>query len=535
MKLAVTEDFRRSMNWLHTWFGIVLGGLLFAIFWTGTLSVFDAEIDQWMKPELRLAYAEEKVSLDAHLKTVLSDLPENGIVNIRPPKPRRPTVEFNFPNANGEFEWIIIDPSTSQRLKQTRSLGATGFFFPFHFRLHLNWMGLGYWIVGLAAMAMLALLVSGVFIHRKILQDFFTFRPKKTLRRSTLDLHNLTAVIAFPFHFLMPLTGLIIFFVIYLPWGVGVPFDGDRQTFAQEVFGLPKRTPAGEPMADAASIDAMVSKAELTWSERTGQAERADLVRIFMLGDANSQVHVKQIFPSRRVTMNKHNMIFEAETGDMILDDSAAALRTAHGWLAGLHFVQFDHMPLRWLYFAAGLAGCVMIATGNLAWMRARMRKEGEPLKVRVIRALTVGSTTGIIAASAAFLVANRLLPSAAELVTARFDRSDLEVLVFCVVWIASFGHAAIRDRRAWMEQAFVIGIFAAAAALLNWITTGDHLVTTVGNGLWAVAGADLMLIASAALAIWTAFKLSSVKAETSAHGSEEMPQNHSKTYPLAK
>ena len=31
------QGFRASMNWLHTWSGVVLGGLLFAIFWMGTL------------------------------------------------------------------------------------------------------------------------------------------------------------------------------------------------------------------------------------------------------------------------------------------------------------------------------------------------------------------------------------------------------------------------------------------------------------------------------------------------------------------
>ncbi len=42
--------FRASLNWLHTWAGVVLGGVLFAIFWMGTLSVFDREIDRWMAP-----------------------------------------------------------------------------------------------------------------------------------------------------------------------------------------------------------------------------------------------------------------------------------------------------------------------------------------------------------------------------------------------------------------------------------------------------------------------------------------------------
>jgi uncharacterized iron-regulated membrane protein len=47
----VEASFRASMNWLHTWLGVVLGGLLFAIFWMGTLSVFDREIDRWMAPD----------------------------------------------------------------------------------------------------------------------------------------------------------------------------------------------------------------------------------------------------------------------------------------------------------------------------------------------------------------------------------------------------------------------------------------------------------------------------------------------------
>lgn len=47
------SGFRQSMAWLHTWAGVVLGSLLFAIFWMGTLSVFDREIDRWMMPDTR--------------------------------------------------------------------------------------------------------------------------------------------------------------------------------------------------------------------------------------------------------------------------------------------------------------------------------------------------------------------------------------------------------------------------------------------------------------------------------------------------
>ena len=40
------------------------------------------------------------------------------------------------------------------------------------------------------------------------------------------------------------------------------------------------------------------------------------------------------------------------------------------------------------------------------------------------------------------------------------------------------------------------IAVLAPLAAVLNWITTGDHLLRTVGEGYWPVAGVDLALLA---------------------------------------
>ena len=47
--------FRQSNAWLHTWVGLLLGWLLYAVFLTGTLSFFQDEISYWMKPELHAA------------------------------------------------------------------------------------------------------------------------------------------------------------------------------------------------------------------------------------------------------------------------------------------------------------------------------------------------------------------------------------------------------------------------------------------------------------------------------------------------
>jgi len=41
------KSFTQRMSWLHTWFGLVLGWLAFALFLTGTIAVFWLEISHW--------------------------------------------------------------------------------------------------------------------------------------------------------------------------------------------------------------------------------------------------------------------------------------------------------------------------------------------------------------------------------------------------------------------------------------------------------------------------------------------------------
>src|SRR5690606_1980257 len=65
--------------------------------------------------------------------------------------------------------------------------------------------------------------------------------------------------------------------------------------------------------------------------------------------------------------------------------------------------------------------------------------------------------------------------------------------------WIAALLHAAWRSapvaralpNPAWREQAIAIGVLAPAAALLNWITTGDHPLRPLATRYWPAARVD--------------------------------------------
>ena len=51
------------------------------------------------------------------------------------------------------------------------------------------------------------------------------------------------------------------------------------------------------------------------------------------------------------------------------------------------------------------------------------------------------------------------------------------------------------------------------AAVLMNWISTGDHLIVTLARGYWPVAGLDLAMLVVSALAAFTALRLGSREA----------------------
>lgn len=235
------QNFRQAMTWLHTWFGLVLGYVLMIVFFFGTLSVFDREIDRWAIPETRFE-PQRMPSFDRMLEPIFQQIePQEEELQaarerIGGPLPaqlqlmnwsaytthRDPVLslyaEYAVPNpqdpADHVHGHVTIDPRSGAVLPHDRLKIGSEFFYPLHYSLHLTWKDVGYWIVGLAALVMLAALVSGVVMHRKIFRELFTFRPGKHTRRSMLDLHNLTGVVALPFHFIFALSGLTIDLVL---------------------------------------------------------------------------------------------------------------------------------------------------------------------------------------------------------------------------------------------------------------------------------------------------------------------------------
>lgn len=549
---------RQAMAWLHTWLGLVAGFVLMVCFFFGSLSVFDREIDRWAIPETRfdpqpmpsydhmLAEIFARSIADQREYDQLMPLyhdPQAGAMTPREALPAdeywaytthrdpvlRMGVGFRVPHPidkdghNHIHANLTIDPRNGDLVSNNMLKIGSDWFYPLHYSLNLEWNYVGYYIVGFAAFFMLVALVSGLWIHRKIFREFFTFRPKKRLQRSTLDMHNMSGVVALPFHFFFALTGLMIFAAyFYLPITNTTlkPLHEMREAAEAEAAGLPHQRSG--IAADLASVDAMMLKAKARWAER-GMPGDVGYFVVHHVGDANSYVTIYRA-GSDRVALVGEAISFSGVSGEIIyeeLDKSAA--EHAGEFLAGLHLQHFEHWFLRWLYLFGGLLGCVCIATGFIFFVekrKAQHARENNPGS-RIVDALATATVSGILLASATMLLANRLLPDAME------AKGDTEKLIFCLAWLGSLLHAFIRNKAlmnarlspAWGEQFAALAVLCLMAVAANWISTGDHLLKTLWQEPYlAVAGVDLVLIFTSAIAFITArklFRVNTTAAET--------------------
>ena len=542
------QNFRQSMTWLHTWFGLVIGFVLIVVFFFGSLSVFDREIDRWAIPQTRFD-PQPMPSFDQVLLPILQKLPpdeQDYAANMatlhdetrgpmtprlalpvdeywaytthrdpvlimgsgfKVPLPKDPSLE-NHIHAD-----MTIDPRSGAIVSDDALKIGSGWFYPMHYSLNWQWKNLGIFIVGLAALVMLAALVSGVVMHRKFFREFFTFRPKKHTQRSALDLHNLTGVVALPFHFFFSFTALVIFASAYfLPvsqFQLKGLHDLHEVMEAKET-GLP-HTAAGVP-APMASVDAMVVEAKRRWAARD-MAGEVGLLMVQHVGDANGYVSLYRA-GSDRVALVGEGIHFKASTGELLFEDPPrSAVANVNEFLTGLHLQHFEHWFLRWLYVLGGLLGAVCIATGFVFFVEKRKKQHAKAgtQGSRVVDALAVTTMTGMLIAAIGMLVSNRLLPAGLE------GKGDWEKWAFWGFWLLAMAHAFVRSapvaqghmNPAWREQCWAVAALAVTAVGLNWLTTGDHLIKTVfTHTYWAVAGVDLSLLASAGIAVGVARRL---------------------------
>lgn len=482
------EGFRQAMAWLHTWSGLVVGWLLFAIFVTGTLTYFRPEITQWMQPELSTEgnTAQHAEAAERYLRDV-APVAQSWFISLPDEREAQLRVFWRELGPNGRFQRERLDPISGEPTSARDTMGGD-FFYRFHFELAMPnpW---GRYLVGVCAMFMLVAIITGIVTHKKIFKEFFTFRPRKG-QRSWLDFHNVSSVLALPFHLMITYTGLITLMLLYMPSAVEVAYGGDSSALFSEAFPQQQGELAGE-RAPLAALAPMVAQAEARWGPEAGVSR----INVQYPGNQNASVALQR-GPGQGLSHETDKLHFDGVSGELLGESGALApAATTRQLLYGLHIARFAPELLRWLFFVSGLTGCLMVATGLVLWTvkrRPQHLKSGRlPFGLALVERLNVAVIAGLPLAIAVFFHANRLLPLDMA------QRADWEVRVFLACWLAALIHALLRaPRQAWIEQLVAAAVGCMTLPVVNLLKTGDHLPAALMRGDGVAVGFDLIVLA---------------------------------------
>lgn len=530
------EGFRQAMSWLHTWAGLILGWLLFAIFLTGTLSFFKNEFNLWMRPEmhgLQSVDATDPQVAQKALHALVRKAPSVTQWIMHLPDDRDPAVNILWRGTgNGRFETLRMNPQTGEAIDTRQTMGGD-FFYRFHFELRTaqkgRWAIEGRWVVGVATMLMFVALISGVITHRRIFKDFFTFRPTKGGQRAWLDAHNVTGVLVLPFYLMITFSGLMIFHTLYMPAGIATAYKGEKGVDSNAYFAdlqgekaesRPRRgaTDKVEPLP-AIALPPILAEARTRWDGgRIGsvQARR----------DAKGRAVVEVTrHEGDRLQYRPPRLLFDATTGQWLdqADATGPAVKT-YGVLYGLHMARFADVGLRWALFGFGLLGSLMIATGMVLWSVKRSAKSQTqasrkgaaanagtatkpPFGERLVAAINIATLAGLPLACGVYIASNRLIPPGTE------GRADVELAWFFSTWglalLWALACAVVRPSRVgWSVPLGAAGLVWALLPAINALTTHTHLGITLPAGEWVWASMDLAFLATGLLLGWLSWRL---------------------------
>lgn len=384
---------------LHTWCGVVSALFLIVCFLAGALTLFLDDLNRWAAPPPPSVMPAPDARQQAQLLDYMAAHPE---ITTTFTLHLRTTADAPAPlswERDGEQFWATRDANGQWR-RFSAPLPALGEVLDDLHRTAGIPGAVGGYTMGVVAVLYALALISGtVLLLPRLKRQLFALRPEGGRRRAWLDLHNLLGLTALPFHLVIAITTAV--FVFYAPLEQAMrALSPAADTDVAEAAGQGELLPPATLLARAQAFAPALQAERMVFDALDNRAEAL----VVVLG--GTATGGRRLY----VALNPYG-------GALRYRNSGGSFyHAASDAFAALHFGNYGGYPLRWLYFVLALAGAVLFYTGNLLWLGKRAR--GERRDVRLLAALTVGTSCGAICGMATMLLTARfqpLLPLAAE------------------------------------------------------------------------------------------------------------------------
>lgn len=346
---------------LHRYVGLFVGLLLIIIGLTGSLLVFEKEIDHFLTDQQfgRIIPQEQRVPIESVVDTVkaaFSDRPDLKIASINTLPGLEEPYKIWLKSPDEKWTEAIVNPYTDKILG-TRQWENTliGFTFDLHYRLLAG--KAGEILAGIVALLLFILCVTGVMLWSgwKKLINGFKIKWNAHPKRTNYDLHKVAGIVTAVFLAFTAFTGFCWNFSDFTYPAI---YAVTLTPKPPETTSLPQKGKSPLALAEVLkSADAALPSGVTTYVSLPGKPDGVYRVGKKLPQDTeeygSSEVYLDQYSGKVVYLQNGSNL----GLGDRVLNS-----------FAPLHYGTFWGLPTRILYVFVGLAPLVLFVTGFVMW-----------------------------------------------------------------------------------------------------------------------------------------------------------------------
>lgn len=394
-----SPDLVRAVLKGHSALGLAFAAVLYLVCLSGAVSVFAYEFQRWENPNVPRSTAMSADAVQAAYRAALAragGAPEHVFILL--PSADKPWPTVRVDGSDGRRRTWIADGQG--RLLGEMKENWSWFITRLHINLHLpqRW---GVLVVGLAGVALLSSLISGVLAHPRIFRDAFHLRLGGSRRLQEADLHNRIGVWALPFHITVSLTGALLGLSSVIIGAIGLAvFNGDTAK-VYAIFTPPhsvedaRPAPALDLRPLYSAIIAQAPGGRINYVTVEHPLEQGAAV-VFEVEDGSARLANADTYAFDRTGKLYHQRKAASNNlGQQILDS-----------LGPLHFGWFGGGAIKIVYALLGVGLAYLAAGGVHIWL-ARRRDKGRPAPTweRVWAACVWGQPMALSAAALASVI----------------------------------------------------------------------------------------------------------------------------------
>lgn len=380
----------RNWNWAqhqkrwfgkwHLYLGLFAGAILCIVGLTGSILVFQDEIDEALNPEMfRYEKKGEPIAFHKIIPIVQEKFPDKEFDFVRNLDVNDPGSTYRFYHLK-EGKEFFVNPYNAE-ISGRRLIHSA--FIRIIMDVHTTLLvpQVGKYITGFASLCMLILTISGLRLWipnniRKWKQwkDALTIKFGASFKRQNLDWHNVLGLYSAPVIIVLSLTGFVITFsTVFI--GLLFMLNGKSPDSLQEIFNKKSEYKAGvSPM----SIDEIYHKNQTIFPS-------AKLESVHMPSDSSGVYMLVYLAEGRAKTGRVIMTSADQYTGKLLLNsdtDFPLVGKSYMDWTTPLHYGTFGGWPTRILACLAGLIPISLFITGFIIWWPRYKKQKKTGIKV---------------------------------------------------------------------------------------------------------------------------------------------------------